>query len=163
MNFQFYVEKLQDSEKYKDFTKENKKAFLCSCFFTIDKEGEDNKQHFDFWNEEKFYSFQLEKNELVPVEVPETNQPEEVSLDLDLDFNDIENIIEQKMEEKNIKNKIQKFLYSLQKKDGKHYLIGTVFISGLGMLRIKICIENKELLDFEKKSFFDVLKISGKK
>lgn len=162
MNFQFYVERLQDSDKYKEFIKEHKKAFPCSCFFVLDKAGDDDKQHFDFWDEGKMFSFDLDSEMLSPVEVHDNKTPEEISLELNLDFGEIEDIIEKRMEKDDIKNKIQKYLFSLQKNKDKHYLIGTVFVSNLGMLRVKICVEDKELVEFEKKSFFDVLKIKGK-
>ena len=65
MNFQFYVEKLKNSKDFKSFIKENKGAFLCSCFFVIDKEepGKGDKQHFDFYvpSTKKAFSFILEK------------------------------------------------------------------------------------------------------
>jgi len=162
MHFQFYVEKLQDLDKYKVFKNENKKAFPCSCFFVIDKVGEDAKQHFDLWLDKKIFSFQLEKAELVPSDAPLEEEPEEISLDLDFEFNDIEKMIEERMEKDNVKNKVQKYLFSIQKQKGKHYIIGTVFVSNLGMLRVKICLDDMTVLDFEKKSFFDVLKVKGK-
>ena len=49
MNFQFYLEKLYSSAIFKNFMKENQKAYLCSGFFTIDKEGKDNQIHVDFY------------------------------------------------------------------------------------------------------------------
>ena len=39
MNLQLYLEKLKSSGVFKEFMKENPKAYLCSGFFTIDKEG----------------------------------------------------------------------------------------------------------------------------
>lgn len=49
MNFQFYWEKLQSSPEFKEFIKENKEAYSCSGFFTLDKEGSDNQRHIDFF------------------------------------------------------------------------------------------------------------------
>ena len=49
MNFQFYLEKLMDSGDFQKFKKENPNAYLCSGFFSIDKEkGLDNQQHLDY-------------------------------------------------------------------------------------------------------------------
>jgi len=180
MNFQFYFEKLKESNNYKDFVKKEPNSFLCSCFFVIDKqkveplatlsgsqskEGQDNKQHFDYFTEDqKFFSFQLEQDcKLVPVDVPEIKKPGKLPSDLDLDFNEIEKLIEHKMVNEKINNKIQKFLFSLQNINNKILLNGTVFISMLGMIRISIDVENMKILDFEKKSFFDVMKVSKKK
>ena len=49
MNLQFYLEKLFASDEFKKFKKENKDAYFCSGFFSIDKQGRDNQQHLDFY------------------------------------------------------------------------------------------------------------------
>lgn len=165
MNFQFYVEKLKESKDFKNFTKENPEAFLCSCFFVIDKEGGDDKQHFDYYlpKDKQMFSFQIERNcEKVPVEMIGSNVPEKVSLDLDFDFNEIERLVNSRMFDEKINNKIQKFLFSLQTIKGKEFLVGTVFISNLGILKVSIDIAEKKVTDFEKKSFFDMVKFVGK-
>ena len=172
MNFQFFVEKLQRLDNYKEFISKNPGIFPCSAFFVIDKEkkgSEEDKQHFDFYipSAKKMFSFQLENGgELVSVELVEGEKvSSEVSLKMDFEFGEIERLIEKKMEEEKIKSKVQRYLFSFQKKDGKHFLIGTVFISGLGILKVSIDLEKMEIIDFGKKSFFEILNIkkSGKK
>jgi len=165
MNFQFYVEKLRNLDNYKKFIKEFPKAYPCSCFFVIDKGGQNSKQHFDYYvpKDNKMFSFQLELGNFVPVERIGKEIPDKIDLDLNLDFNKIEEIIQERMIKEKIKNKIQRFLFSLQKKDQKFYLIGTIFISGLGMLRVAIELGEMKITDFEKKSFFDIMKIKRKK
>jgi hypothetical protein len=167
MNFQFYVEKLKASDSYKEFIEKNPEAFVCSGFFIIDKEGNDNQQHFDYWipKDKSMVSFKLEANcEIAPIQMIDDKVPEQISLDLDFDFKEIERLIEDKKEQEGLRKKIQKYLFSLQKKDNKHYLIGTVFISMLGMLKVQIDLEKKEIVEFEKKSFFDIMKVKrGKK
>ena len=66
MRFQFYLEKLHNSEEFNSFIKENPKAYLCSCFFILDKENReapDNKQHFDYYVPEskETFSFKIEE------------------------------------------------------------------------------------------------------
>lgn len=162
MNFQFYFEKLKNSEEFKKFIEENPKAFLCSAFFSIDKTGNDNQQHFDFFND-KIFSFQLESNcRKVPLENYGDKIPTQVSSDHDFEFKDIEDIIGGKIKKEGIKNEIQKILLSLQNIEGMDYLVGTVFISGLGMIKIKIDPDKMLLTDFEKKSFFDMIKVLKK-
>ena len=164
MNLQFYIEKLKNSDIFKKFMKENPDAFLCSGFFIVDKQGNDNKQHFDFYlpKDKKIYSFQLENMQLVPLE-DFGKVPEKISFEHDIDFDKVGEMIEKKMASEGIKSKIQKMLFSLQNKDDKDFLIGTVFISALGMLKINIDLKTMEIIDFEKKSFFDIMKISKKK
>jgi len=165
MNLQFYFEKLYDSENFQEFKKENPSAYLCSGFFVLDKEGNDNKQHFDFFipEDKKIFSFQIEKGiEKVPIEMVDEKIPSKVSDNVDFDFLEIEKMIESRMFDEKIKNKIQKVLLSLQNIEGKNFLVGTVFISGLGLLKVNIDIDEKKIIDFEKKSFFDMLKVKKK-
>lgn len=169
MNLQFYLEKLISSEEFQKFKKENPTAFLCSGFFSIDKTGkEGDKQHLDYFIPElnKMFSFKFEKEkvEMIPVEDFGNNfTPIKIRDNCDFDFQKIENLIKEKMSEEKMKKNIEKILLSLQIKDGKEFLVGAVFISGLGMIKLTINIQEKKIIDFEKKSFFDMLKIIKKK
>jgi len=165
MNFQFYVEKLQNSGVFKNFMKKHPDAFFCSGFFIFDKsEKVENKQHFDYYlpKENKIESIQLENMQFVPIE-NFGGLPEKLSFDLDFDFHEVEKMIEKKMEERGIKNKIQKMLFSLQNIKGKDFLVGTVFISMLGMIKVNLDLEKMEITEFEKKSLLDIVKVSKKK
>jgi len=166
MKLQFYLEKLFDSDEFKEFKKKNKDAFFCSGFFSIDKKGKDNKQHIDFFSPKtkELFNFKLEENiELLPTQnFGDEYLPEEMDEKLDFDFEEIENLIEGKMEEEKIDKKIEKILLSLQKIKGTNFLIGTVFITGLGLLKVKLDLDRKKIMDFEKKSFFDMMKIVKK-
>ncbi|MBW6442281.1 hypothetical protein K0A97_00675 [Patescibacteria group bacterium] len=162
MNLGFYFEKLHSSEVFIDFMEKNPKAYLCSGFFSIDKEGQDNQKHFDFYapDEKKMFSFKLEsKIEKVPMEIFEA-VPKVLDIDsnLDFDIDDTEKILLEKMEEQKINNKIQKILISIQNVEEKNFLICTVFISGLGLLKVQIDLKTKKITFFEKKSFFDFVK-----
>lgn len=161
MNFQFYLEKLYSSAIFKDFMKENPKAYLCSGFFTIDKEGKDNQIHVDFYipDTKKMFSFRLEKViEKIPVEVMTKKIPLEVKHDFNFNFEEIEEMIVNKMEKRDIKNKLRKIIFSLQNIKGKNFLVCTIFIGLLGLLKIQIDLKEKKIILFEKKSFFDLMK-----
>jgi hypothetical protein len=167
MNSQFLLEKLKDSQEYKEFIKENKDAYLCSGFFVIDMEnkGEGNQYHFDFFVPEnkKSFSFELEAEiRVVPLERYEQIL-EKISLNFGFDFEQIEKIISTEMELKRIKNKIQKMIFSLQNVKGKDMLLGTIFVSGFGMVKVNIDLKEKRIVDFEKKSFWDMLNVMRKK
>ncbi len=172
MNFQFYLEKLFDSEEFKKFKKENPDAFLCSGFFTLDKEGKDNQQHLDYFvpGSEKLFSFKLNEDpiEMVPTETYKDQEgndfnPEKVSDNVQFDMSEIEKLISEKALEEKINNKIQKLILSLQRKEGKDFLLGTAFLSNLGLLKVMVDIDEKKITNFEKKSFFDMMKFIGKK
>ena len=110
------------------------------------------------------FSFKLEKDvEKIPVERFDKKKPVEISVKLDFDLEEFENIILKRMGEEKIKSKIQKIIFSLQKLKGKDFLVGTVFITSLGMIRINIDLMTMKITLFEKKSFFDLMKIKRNK
>lgn len=161
MNLQFYLEKLHSSEIFKKFMKENPGAHLCSGFFTMDKEGKDNKRHFDFFvpKTKKMFSFKLEDGvEIMPINIEIGKIPEKLDIDFDFEFEEIEKMLENEMKKQQINSKMQKTILSLQNLKGKPFLIGTIFISMLGLLKIQIDISDMKITEFEKKSFFDMMK-----
>jgi len=166
MNFQFYFEKLEHSDNFKDFVKENKDAFLCSGFFSVDKRGQKDVQNIDYFvpSLNKMFSFKINEDvEKVPVEdFGDKFKQEKISEDINFEFEEIEDMIQERMNQDKIKNKIEKLLYSLQAKEGKNYVLGTVFISGLGLLKVRIDLKEKRIVDFEKKSLLDMMKIIKK-
>ncbi len=165
MNFKYYLRQLQENSNYKKFMKENPDAFLCSGFFTIDKEGSDNKQHLDFFvpSKESMASFQMEQNiKMTIIDLLEKKVPEKISLDFDIDFDEIEKQIIEKMKAHGITNRIQKLIFSLQKLEDKDYLTGTVFISMFGLIKVNIELKTNKIIDFEKKSFFDLVSVFKK-
>jgi len=165
MNLQFYIEKLFESDVFKKFRKENKEAYLCSGFFSIDRQGTDNQQHLDFYvpSEKKMFSIKLENNiELAPLENYDERVPEKLKENLDFDFDEIENMLINKMKEENVNKQIQKLLFSLQNLNGKNFLIGTIFISGMGILKVTISLDENKIISFEKKSILEMFKIIKK-
>jgi len=168
MNSQFLIEKLESAEEFEKFIKGNPKAYLCSGFFDIDLNNEtESKFHFDFYipESQKTFSFQLENEEIKPIEL-ERNDGRvlpKVFMTSEFDFDKIKEMIIQEMESKKINNKIQKMIFSLQNIDGKDVLLGTIFLSGLGILKANFEIAENKIVDFEKKSLFEMIKIIPKK
>ena len=160
MNLKFYLEKLKGSEEFKKFVEENAGAFLCSGFFILDKgSGEGNKYHLDYYvpSSKKMFSFQLKSGvDLIPVDANE-HVPVELG-DCDFVFEDVEKLIVEEMERKEVKKKMQKILLSLQNVEGRDVLVGTIFVSGLGLIKINIDVVDMKVTEFEKKSFFDIVK-----
>jgi len=166
MNFQFYLEKLDNSKQFQKFMEENPEAFICSGFFVIDKIGSDNKQHIDYFipGENKIYSFQMENDiQKIPLENLNNEIPEEILVDSEVNFDEIERLILNEMEQRGIKNKVQKLILSLQSKGGRNFFVGTIFVSGMGIIKVNIDLKERKVTDFEKKSFFNMVNIWGKK
>jgi hypothetical protein len=166
MNSHFLIEKLESSDEFGKFMEENPKAYLCSGFFVIDLENKEkgNQYHFDFYVPEKkaTFSFELEDGiKLIPLE-RDDKVMEKISMKEDFDFDEIEKKISTEMELKRIKNKIQKMIFSFQNINGEDFLLGTIFVSGMGMIKANINLKEKRITEFEKKSFFDMMKIIKK-
>lgn len=169
MNFQFYIEKLFDSTEFASFKKENKDAFLCGGFFIIDLENlknPENKSQVDFFvpSSKKMFSFKLDGGvQLIPVEQFDSQRiPEKVPDNIDFDFDEIDEIVRKKMRDEKMNNKLQKIIISVQNLEKKTYLLCTVFISGMGILKVHISLGDKKITLFEKKSFFDMIKMVKK-
>lgn len=171
MNFQFFVEKLMACDSYKEFIEKNPDSFPASAFFVLDFENlknPANKSHFDFVisKKEEMWSFQLEEGcKLVPVEAFDKTLKEEnkISLECEFEFEKVESLIRNEMTKRNISNKIQTILISMQNKEGKDHLVVTVFLSQFALLKLNINLETMAVEYFEKNSFFDMMKITGKK
>lgn len=165
MNFQFYIEKLHDSEEYKKFVKEYADSYFCSAFVVLDKQANDNKIHIDYFvpGQEEIFSFELEnKCRKVKVERYDKIVPLKIDKDIDFDMDEVEKLIYDKIDKEQIKNKVQKIILSLQNYKGQAMLTGTVFISMLGMLKINIDVDKMKIILFEKKNLFDMVKIVKK-
>lgn len=166
MNLQFYIEKLEHSKEYKDFMKKYKDAYFYSGFFSVDKEGKDNQAHLDFFipSSEEVFSFRVDGDiALSPITIYDEKVPEKISDKLDVDFDFHEKLILKEVENQKIKNKIQKFLFSLQRLEDKNYMIVTCFLSSFGLVKLHVCLEDNKISDFEKKSIFDMVSVFKKK
>ena len=167
MNFQFYLEKLKDSEPFKHFILENSDAFLCSAFFVIDKKNGNSQQHMDYYlpSSKELVSFcvsdSCQKNPAGMID--KERKFEVIPENLDIEFEDVEKLVFDEMAKKEIKKEVEKVLLSLQSKEGKTFILATIFISTLGMISATINLEKMELENFEKKSFFDLMNVFKKK
>ena len=166
MNLRFYIEKLEHSKEYKTFIKKNKDAYFYSGFFSVDKEGKDNQVHLDFFipSSEEVFSFRVDGEiALSPIIIYDEKVPEKISNKLDVDFGFYEDLILKEIENQKIKNKVQKFLFSLQRLDKKNYMIVTCFLSSFGLVKLHVCLKDNTISHFEKKSIFDMVSVFKKK
>ena len=167
MNLQFYMEKLENSDVYKDFIKKNKSAYFYSGFFSIDKEGKDNQVHLDFFvpKSEEVFSFKVDGEKIVlsPITIYDEKIPEDITSKLDIDFDFYEKLIIEKIQSQKIKNTMKKLLFSLQRLNKKNHLIVTCFLSSFVLVKLHICLENNKISHFEKKSIFDMVNVFKKK
>ncbi|MFZ1970634.1 MAG: hypothetical protein WAU65_00430 [Candidatus Nanoarchaeia archaeon] len=165
MNIQYYLEQLKKSKDFLQFIKENPTAYLCSGFFIIDKQENDNKQHLDFFvpGKEKIFSFEIEgEGKMTILDCLDKTIPEKIIVNFNLDFEDIQDKIMDKIRQQGINNRVQKYILSMQKIDDKNFLMGTVFLSMFGLLKVVINLDENKITDFQKKSFFDMVSVFKK-
>jgi hypothetical protein len=167
MNFQFYFEKLKNSDSFKKYLEENPDGFLCSGFFAFDKKGNHNQQHLDYYSPSKkeLVSFCVSEScQKNPTDMIDKERVfEKIPEELDIEFDEIEKLIFDEMARREIKKDVEKVLFSLQAKEGKAFIIATVFISTLGMISAKVNLEAMAIEDFEKKSFMDMINVFKRK
>jgi hypothetical protein len=109
------------------------------------------------------FSFKLEKEcEKELIETREGFLPEKISDKIDFELKDVEKILIERMKEDKIQEKVQKIFISLQRTNKKEVLIGTIFISAMGMIMFEMELSTKKIISFQKKSFLDFFKILKK-
>lgn len=166
MKIRAYLSELEKNKEFQEFIEANPQVYLCSAFFVIDKENENHKQHFDYFlpEENKIFSFQIEENcKQVPMDNLAPEAPKSLDLKEDFELQEIDDLIQTEMENRGIKNKMQKILFSVNNFENQDVIFGTVFISNLGMIKIRISLKDKEILEFKKESFMDMINIFKKK
>ena len=101
----------------------------------------------------------LEKNcELVPIENISKANLTKITLNYNFDLDGIKKKIEEEMNKKNLNKKIEKILLSLQNFENKDYLLGTIFISGMGIIKVRMTLPDLNIEEFEKKTMKDFKK-----
>ena len=113
----------------------------------------------------KIFSFDLsnEKIQVNPIENYSEIIPEKIPMSFNFDFEEINEIILEKMKKESLNSAIKKYLFSFQSLKKVPYLIGTLFLQNMGLLKVEIDLKTKEIKAFDRKSFFDVLKVIKKK
>lgn len=165
MNLQFYIEKLKNSKNFEKFIDENPDAYFCSGFFNIDKKAKDSQVHIDYFmpKQNKIMSFQVSEDmKQIPVDVYEKGVSEKISEDINFGFHEVEVLIDKTLVERGIKNEVQKILMSLQRLKGKDYLVVTIFVSKLGIIKMTIDLKDMKVDSFEKKSLLDMIGVFKK-
>ncbi len=157
MNFSSVVEKVESSQTFKNFKKENKDAELCAGFFVIDYEQDRKEQQLDYCLKNgKIYTFTINKE--ITLEEAETIEGKKEKLpkitkEIKIDISDLEKIVQDK-----IKKKILKIIAIIQKYKDKQIWNLTVMTESFEIDKIHIDTQTGEILKFEKRNLFDFVK-----
>ena len=160
MNLEFYKEKLETSEVYKNFLIKNPEAYLASAFFTItltDK-TETAEVQLDYYNKTKFSVFSLNSGITLKEEESAIPTAPEKLTHSNLDINEIPMICKSVLEKNNITEKITRILAILT--NNKENIWGiSIITASMSVIKVKLN-DSGELINFEKLNLFDFVKKS---
>lgn len=171
MRPEHYIKKVKTSEAFKRLAQEDPKAYLCSMFLVRDFTEKKDETQVDFYSpkRKKIVSFKVERKvEEAPDKKAETINhkkfvPKPLSEDIKMDIDELKPVLEDEMHNREMVYEIEKILAFLNTVEGKPVWSCTGFLRGLGLLQAHLDDETASVLFMDKKSFFDLLRFTGKR
>jgi len=164
-----YIKKVKESEAFKQFLKEDPKAYICSLFFTRDFNEKRSETQVDFYSpkQKEIVSFKVDKKvERTPLgKKAETLThkkfvPKPLKDNIKMDVEEIEPTLTDEMHNRGMTYQIEKLLAFVNITDGEVIWNCTAFLRGLGLLMAHVEDKSNTILFMEKKSFFDILRFT---
>jgi hypothetical protein len=155
-----YIEKLGNSQQYKDFQKKNSDAFLVAGFFVLDLETGQNLHQIDYYipSTKKIAAFTLDKG--VTLQILETlnkKTPEKLDIKTNIDLDQMYGILEDEMKNRSITDEIKKIIAVVQNIKGKKIWNINCILSGMSLLTAHVEDSSKTVLKMERKSLMDYM------
>ena len=163
---------MKESKEFKEFMKEDPKAYLCSLFFTRDFIEKKNETQVDFYSPKvkMIISFKIgeggkgiERTPLNKKAETLTHKkfiPKPLKEELKLDIDEIEPTLTDEMHNRGMTYTIEKILAFVSITDGEVIWNCTAFLKGLGLLLAHVEDKSNTVLYMDKKSFFDLLRFT---
>ncbi len=161
MKIKPYIEKLNNSPKYKEFKNKYDNAFMVAGFFILDLEFGKNIHQIDFYvpSEKKIAAFTLDGG--VNMQLVHTmggKVPEELDLKTKIDLDALPGILLDEMKNRSMTEDIKKIIAIIQNINGKKIWNLSCILSGMEILRAHVEDESKTVLKMEKSSMMDLIK-----
>jgi|GEM_PF-1048241 len=156
-----YVSKLNDSQEYQQFIKENKDAFMIAGFFVLDFEAGGNIHQIDFYipSKNKVAAFTLDNKVILQeLSFPSRKKPEQLDIRTNVDLDALKGILEEEMKNRNITDGIKKIIAVIQVLEGKKIWVINGLLSGMGLLKATIEDDSRTILKMEKLSLLDYMR-----
>jgi hypothetical protein len=158
--------RLEKSSEFKNFQAQNQDAFLCAGFFIMNFKTQVFEYSLDYRNDKQIFTFKIPEREEEQVVMQteeiiqvENKKPlEKITLDVQVDIEDLKEIIEKALENNSIKNKLEEFIAVLQKIDSSLVWHLTCICEGFTILNVIINPETGAIEKFEKKNLLDFVK-----
>ena len=169
MKFEHYVKRLEDSSEYKKFREEHKKAYLCAGFFVLDFESNKDVHQIDFLipGNKKIATFTLQDGIQLKISEPmkkAKNKLEKLELkeETNTDIDALKGIVHDEMLNRTVTGEIKKIIAVLQNKDNRKIWNLNCITADMGILKVHIDDKTSSVIEFEKASLFDFMKMIPK-
>jgi len=166
MKADIYIKKVTGSQDFKQFMKEDPKAYLCSLFFTKDFNEKHTDVQVDFYSPKRDSIISFKANKGVE-RVPELKKaetmthkkfiPKPLTDKIMVDLDEIEPSLVDEMHNRGMTYQIDKILAFVNITEGEVIWNCTAFLRGLGLLIARLEDKTNTVLFMEKKSFFDLI------
>jgi len=162
------ISKIEGSLEFKKFKGSNSKAELCAGFFILDFKPKRETYTLDYKTEDKIFSFSIDtETEAITMKEEEImedkNKLEAINSRVEIDIENLREVCEEEFLNNKIGKKIEKIIAVLQKKEDKTIWNLTCMAEGFSIILMNVDSLTGEILKFEKKSLFDIVKIDKKK
>lgn len=156
-----YVEKLNNSAQFKEFSKKYDNAFMIAGFFILDFESGQNMHQIDFYvpSNKKIAAFTLDKGVTMQMlKAMSQKVPEKLDMKAKTDLDALHGILQDEMKNRGMTEEIKKIIAILQNIGGKKVWNLNCVLSGMEILRAHVEDESRTVLKMEKASILDFIK-----
>lgn len=157
--------RLEKSEIFQNFKSENPNVFLCAGFFILNFKNNIYEYNLDYKSDSQIFTFKIPvAGEIIMLaeDILDNQKPlEEISLNVEIDIEELREIVEKALYQNNIKNKLEELIAVLQNLEGKLIWNITAMAEGFTIISIHINPKTGKISKFEKKSLFDMIKKVG--
>lgn len=157
MNFKEAISKLKKSKEFVKFKKEHKDAYLCTAFFIIDFEGNQNTAQINFqFDDEKIGAFVIDGDIKLRIEdLLVKKKLDRIKEDTKIDIEDVVRIAKKQITREGVKSKASKIIAILGSEEKRQMWNVTCFFESFYLLNMHIDIASGKILKSEKKSLSD--------
>lgn len=167
INFDQILRRVEGSDEFKNFKKENDDAYLCSAFFVIDFESQAETKQLDYYvpSKDKIGNFIVDseiKFMLDNIFEEKKKAIQQISSNVKIGFQkaiEIANkVVEKENQEEEKHGKITKIIGILQKLDKEQIWNFTCMLGTMNMLLLHINSETGEILKNQKSSLMNFIR-----
>jgi hypothetical protein len=163
MKIQPYVEKLEESQEYKDFIVKYPDAYMVAGFFVLDLEEGNNVHQIDFYvpSQKKIAAFSLDGDitvKLLDMLKTEKKDPQKLDMKTRIDLDALSGILADEMHNRGMSEEIKKVIAVIQNIKGKKIWNLNCILTGMEVLKSHIEDDSETVLKIEKTSLMDIMK-----